>query len=938
MFAMDIVCDVVPAKRNKSCGDYSSVNDTLPVYNLKYEERDLQEIVVDTEVPDYVGKTLIHPFNLHCMLCNKTCCDETSVFTHINSPKHLMHNWKKKEAIGIVSKEFNTFILCCLSDLIAFVHVYYKTHGLNEIVVANREFIFSENTDHHSGNAETSNKIVVTSPRFIPPVENSVYFRIIVDREDSQLFYESRAARYSHLTGNIVIETKGSSYPKIAYIYELFNKGIPSCGPLFVDLLEWCSENIPPSTVVWCSLCCKSISIQCLRYHLSEDHTVSNSQFLYALMCHKCETFFLIDYGDKMHHVHNKGITKKILRNQLNKKFNAVHLMPDISAEAIEIYMNDFQKRYNLKKSDLKFECLLCFSPLVKRFTEFVNHLRESSHLDKLVQESRKFTAFCDACNIILIAQNVNRLFDHFEVHKSILNMSDSIEDSPIMATSDIDVTMQTDSNNCAESTIIYPKVANFSESAFQFTNPGVQDDFTVTRDMTIENIEEYIEETFYSIYSDLKKIYFACLNCTSSRMDKRSFFNHLKNRKHLMKVRPFSDLIFFVKICDICQMFLLGSHIELVKKHFTSTDHNQNIKCRMEFIKRQYVDSSGKMKLGWSGKLTDRSVELFSSKEGLNNHIESCLKEAVEIWQSASFVHGMLDRDIRKTLEPICGHIDVKFFGSRIYGLARQDSDVDICIDGATIQDLEQGFSKSMSLFCVKEIIKEAKVPIIKVGHIYTSLDCDINCCDTGAVYNSELVKVYIALDPRVQWLLMAVKEWAAINYIRGSQKFTSYGLIWLVLFFLMQPDICLVPPVNLLKSLYNGPKTLINGWNYSFSNHIELIKLHHNPLACQKNKYELLLHFFQYYAMLKAKRVVLFPLTGEVYPRSMLANTDLCICPELAMNTEDTEPVRIGGQFVLLDCFRLRYNILKNVEENLADHFKLICAKTYESSSWRS
>lgn len=594
MFAMDIVCDVVPAKRNKSCGDYSSVNDTLPVYNLKYEERDLQEIVVDSEISVYIGKTLIHPFNLHCLLCNKTCSDETSVYTHMNSNKHFMQYWKKKDAIGIISKEFNTFILCCLSDLTAFVHVYYKTHGLNEIVVANRDFIFSENTDLHNSDKQTSNKIVVNSPRFIPPIENSVYFRIVVDREDSQLHCESRAARYSHLTGNIVIETKGSCSPKIAYIYELFNKGIPYSGPLFVDILEWCSENIPPSTVFWCSLCSKSKPIQNLRYHLNEEHTVSYCQFLYALMCHKCETLFLISYGDKMHHVHNKGATRRILKNQIKKTFNTVHLMPDISAEAIEIYMNDFLKRYYLKKSDLKFECLLCFSPLVKHFAEFLIHLKDSSHLNKAGHEGRKFTAFCDACNIILIAQDVNRLFDHFEVHNLSLNMSENIEDSAPITTSDIDIRMQTDSNNCTESTIFYPKVANFSESAFQFTSPGAQDDFTIIRDMTIENIEEYIEETFYSIYSDLKKIYFICLNCTSSRMDKRSFYNHLKNRKHLMKVSTFSDLIFFVKICDICQMFLLGSHIELVKKHFTCTDHNQNVKCRMEFIKRQYIENSG--------------------------------------------------------------------------------------------------------------------------------------------------------------------------------------------------------------------------------------------------------------------------------------------------------------------------------------------------------
>ena len=128
-----------------------------------------------------------------------------------------------------------------------------------------------------------------------------------------------------------------------------------------------------------------------------------------------------------------------------------------------------------------------------------------------------------------------------------------------------------------------------------------------------------------------------------------------------------------------------------------------------------------------------------------------------------------------------------------------------------------------------------------------------------------------------------------------------------------------------------------VVSGWDYSFTRETELIKLHHNPLACTKSKYEILFLFFHYYAILKGKKLVLHPLTGEVYPRSVLANADSCFYPELVQNLEDSEPIRIGGQYMLLDCFRLRQNVLKSVDENLADHFRLICAKTYEECTWR-
>lgn len=55
--------------------------------------------------------------------------------------------------------------------------------------------------------------------------------------------------------------------------------------------------------------------------------------------------------------------------------------------------------------------------------------------------------------------------------------------------------------------------------------------------------------------------------------------------------------------------------------------------------------------------------------------------------------------------------------------------------------------------------------------------------------------------MDKIVKWLAcVIVKNWAPQNNLIGRNKFTSYGLIWLVLFYLMTKNI--VPSVMKLGS----------------------------------------------------------------------------------------------------------------------------------------
>lgn len=67
--------------------------------------------------------------------------------------------------------------------------------------------------------------------------------------------------------------------------------------------------------------------------------------------------------------------------------------------------------------------------------------------------------------------------------------------------------------------------------------------------------------------------------------------------------------------------------------------------------------------------------------------------------------------------------------------------------------------------------------------------------------------------MDRSVTWLVCAiVKHWAAQNDLKSKNMFTSYALIWLVLFYLMTKNI--IPPLSsLMKTAKKEDHKFIEG-----------------------------------------------------------------------------------------------------------------------------
>lgn len=130
-------------------------------------------------------------------------------------------------------------------------------------------------------------------------------------------------------------------------------------------------------------------------------------------------------------------------------------------------------------------------------------------------------------------------------------------------------------------------------------------------------------------------------------------------------------------------------------------------------------------------------------------------------------------------------------------------------------------------------EEICDARVPIIKFYHVPTKFNCDISFKSGLSVYKSELIKyivqclicarcqfyiyfhyfrLYLSSHFDVKWLVCAVKFWALENNLIDKTLFTSYALVWLVLFYLMTKKV--IPPIiELKKNATKDDQKIIEG-----------------------------------------------------------------------------------------------------------------------------
>jgi DNA polymerase sigma len=103
------------------------------------------------------------------------------------------------------------------------------------------------------------------------------------------------------------------------------------------------------------------------------------------------------------------------------------------------------------------------------------------------------------------------------------------------------------------------------------------------------------------------------------------------------------------------------------------------------------------------------------------------------------------------------------------VNGLSSSHSDVDLCLT-TPWDDPINGVSNMLILAeCLRRhgmteiyTVTKAKVPICKFWDPEYGLSCDVNVNNKIAIRNTQLIKAYVDVDPRVRPILMVVKYWA--------------------------------------------------------------------------------------------------------------------------------------------------------------------------------
>jgi len=157
--------------------------------------------------------------------------------------------------------------------------------------------------------------------------------------------------------------------------------------------------------------------------------------------------------------------------------------------------------------------------------------------------------------------------------------------------------------------------------------------------------------------------------------------------------------------------------------------------------------------------------------------------------------------KHLRKILTNKFQNSKLSSFGSFESGLSLSFGDIDLCLefDGVTPKNVLKKIAHMLNEDGMKDVnlITNAKVPIVKCVDGQSMIPVDISVNNNLSVYNTELLRRYSDLDPRVRSFILAVKYWARTRGIcqPTSGTFSSYAWTLIAINALQTMDNPVIP-----------------------------------------------------------------------------------------------------------------------------------------------
>ncbi|RZC36040.1 uncharacterized protein BDFB_006746, partial [Asbolus verrucosus] len=375
---------------------------------------------------------------------------------------------------------------------------------------------------------------------------------------------------------------------------------------------------------------------------------------------------------------------------------------------------------------------------------------------------------------------------------------------------------------------------------------------------------------------------------------------------------------------CKTCMLVIYGDELSLTR-HISSRG------------------AKGEVKLPYSVK------KLFKSKQFIEEEATRLRLEAGRVLEYQDKMRECCE-DLQQALSGIYPNCKAYPFGSRISGLANNQSDLDVFMDigdmylGYKYQDSpsqEQFVKKATKLlkfskddFSSVVPIPSARTPIVKLHHNYANLDCDISFRHGLGVENTKFLKFCIDLQPITQPFILLLKRWS--DYCKLNEHITNYGLALMAVFFLQTRGYLL--SVKTVRNYNPTQSVVIDGWDtLNYTVPIEKMKEFVKPYTSEVR--QLLRDFFCYFSRFDYANDVVCPLLGNTIPKLLFNDKPNGESLPVEMKSyvqriqsENGEQFRGLTPFCIQDPFDLSHNLTKACQHGTINKLKALCTLTYE------
>lgn len=269
-------------------------------------------------------------------------------------------------------------------------------------------------------------------------------------------------------------------------------------------------------------------------------------------------------------------------------------------------------------------------------------------------------------------------------------------------------------------------------------------------------------------------------------------------------------------------------------------------------------------------------------------NHFRSTAQTA-EMAALKETVRGKIE-DLLRAEFVIDHSTSLGIFGSSRNNFGSNTADLDMCLQfmnpAAAALAVEQDGGKGALITKIGDCLGEhgyhivqirdtARIPIVHFTDTESKIECDIAFYNPLALRNTQLLRLYSDLDPRVRPLGFLIKRWAKARDINnpGEGTLSSYGWVLLLIHFLQSRRPAVLPNLQQIGKASSQPQsneeaeafrqqqrqftvphpidsTPCDTYFFAPANQMQMTQLQNQCRSAQQPMVVLLLEFFRYYA----------------------------------------------------------------------------------------